>query len=70
MLTTDTALQLGTSATALEYSLTNELTNAVAIQNLEGVILQDALVEICGQELCDLVTREAQSHLGKIVCTE
>ena len=50
MLTTDTALELGTySATAL-YSQLYELTYTVLVENLEGVYLQDLLLQVYGQE--------------------
>jgi hypothetical protein len=70
VLTADTALQLWTSATALEYSLANELTNTVAVEYLEWVILDEVLLEVDRQELSDIVTRETESHLSKVVSTE
>ena len=51
MLTTDTALELGTySATAL-YSHLNKLTYTVLVEYLEGVYLQDLLLQYTGRKL-------------------
>ena len=46
MLTTDTTLKVKASRAALKYSLTNELTYTVTIENLEWVVLDDVLLEI------------------------
>jgi hypothetical protein len=56
VLTTDTTLQVWTSCATLEYSLTNKLTYAVAIQYLEWVCLEDVLLQVYWQELSDIVT--------------
>jgi hypothetical protein len=70
VLTADTALQVGTCCTALEHSLAYELANTVAVQDLERIVLEDVLLKVDRQELSDIVTRETESHLSKVVCTE
>lgn len=37
---------------------------------LEWVVLQQALLDICRQESASIISREAESHLCKIVCAE
>jgi hypothetical protein len=56
MLTADTTLQIRTCSAALEYSLAYELAYAVAVQNLEWVILEDVTLKVDRQELSDIVT--------------
>jgi hypothetical protein len=70
VLTTDTTLKVKASRAALKYSLTNELTYTVTIENLEWVVLDDVLLEIYWEELSDIVTRETECHLSKVVSTE
>ena len=70
MLAADTALQVESRTASLHHSLADELTHAVAIQNLEGIILQNTLIEICRQELGNIVARESECHLRKVVGTE
>ena len=70
MLTTDTALQVGTCCATLEDSLADKLTYAIAIQNLERIVLQYVALQVDRQELGNIVAREAESHLRKVVSTE
>ena len=60
MLAADTALEHRALAAALEYGLADQLSYAVLVEDLERVVLQDALVEVDRQELADVVAREAQ----------
>ena len=55
MLTADTALELRTSGATLEYSLTDKLTYTVAVQNLEGIVLQNVALKVDRQELSDII---------------
>ena len=70
MLTADTALEVKTSGATLHYSLTNKLTNTVAVKYLEWVCLDKVLLKVDRQELSNIITRETESHLSKVVSTE
>ena len=60
VLAADAALEHRALAAALEYGLADQLSHAVLVEDLERVVLQDALVEVDRQELADVVAREAQ----------
>ncbi len=70
MFAADAALEVLARAAALEHRFADELAHTVAVQNLERVVLQDALFEVDGQELRDVVAREAQRHLRQVVGSE
>ena len=70
VLAADAALEHRALAAALEYGLANQLSHAVLVEDLERVVLQDALVEVDRQELADVVAREAQRHLRQVVGAE
>ena len=46
VLAADTAFELQTRAATFEHGLPNQLPHAVAVEDLERVVLQDALFEI------------------------
>ena len=56
MLTADTALELGTYSATTLYSHLNKLTYTVLVEYLEGVYLQDLLLQVYGEEASDIVT--------------
>ena len=70
VLAADAALEHRALAAALEYGLADQLSHAVLVEDLERVVLQDALVEVDRQELADVVAREAQRHLRQVVGAE
>ena len=70
VLTADTALQVGTLMTALVYSHLYELTHTVLVEHLEGVYLQDLLLQVHGQEVGDVVAAVTERHLSQVVRTE
>ena len=51
MLTTDTATQFRTNLTTLLYSVLDELTNTLLVENLEWVNLQNLLVEVAASRM-------------------
>ena len=70
MFAADAALEVLARAAALEHRLADELAHAVAVENLERVVLEDALLEVDGQELADVVARESERHLRQVVRAE
>ena len=70
MFTADTALEFWTYSTALFYRHLHELTYAVLVEHLEGVYLQNLLLELNGEEASDIVTRITEGHLREVVGTE
>ena len=57
MLTADAAAELGTHGATFFHGILDELADTLLVEHLEGVYLQNLLVEIDGQEAGD-VSRE------------
>ena len=70
MFATDTALEFRTYGTTLLNCHLNKLAYTVLVEYLEGVNLQDLLLEIYGQEAGDIVAAVAEGHLCEVVCAE
>ena len=48
----------------------HQLADANLVELCERIVLKDLNVIICGEELAGVVTGEAESHLGEVVCAE
>ena len=70
MLTADTGAHAWTNLTSVLYCHLDQLTYTILVEYLEGVNLQDLLLEVCRQEACDVVTRIAEGHLCEVVGSE
>ena len=70
VLTADTALQVGTLMTALVYGHLHELPHTVLVEHLEGVYLQDLLLQVNGLEVGDVGAAVTEGHLSQVVRTE
>ena len=70
VLTADTAVELRIYRLTELDSHFHELTNASLIELSERIVLEDLLVVVSAEELTSIVTREAVSHLSKVICTE
>ena len=70
MLAADTALQVGTNSTSFLCSHTDELTYTVLVEYLEGIDLQNLLLQIYGEEGSNVIARIAEGHLRQVVRTE
>ena len=70
MLTANTTLQVRTNSTAFLCSHTDELADTILVEHLEGVYLQNLLLQINGEEGSDVVTRVTKGHLCQVVGTE
>ena len=70
MLTADATTQVGTHLAALADGVLDERADTVLVEHLEGIDLQDLLVEIDGQERGDVVAAVAEGHLREVVGTE
>ena len=66
----DAAFEVFACAAAFEYRLADQLSHAVAVEDLERVVLQNAFLQVDRQELGDVVAREAERHLCQVVGTE
>lgn len=56
MLSTDTALEVGTCGTALLDSHLHQLADTLLVEHLERIDVQDLLLQIRGEEAGDIVT--------------
>ena len=63
----DAAFEVFACAAAFEYRLADQLSHAVAVEDLERVVLQNAFLQVDRQELGDVVAREAERHLRQVV---
>ena len=70
MLTTDTAAELRTYLAAFLHSELDETAYASLVEYLEGVNLQNLLIEVDGQERSDIVAAVTEGHLSEVVGTE
>ena len=70
MLAADTTLEVGTYGAALFYGHLDELTYTILVENLEGVNLQNLLLEINGEEAGDVIAAVAEGHLREVVRAE
>ncbi len=70
MLTADTHAHARTDGATLLDGALDELANTVLVQNLEGIHLQDLLLQICGQEAGDVVAGVTERHLRQVVRAE
>ncbi len=70
MLTADTAHELWSLRTSTLDTELNELADSLGIDGLEWICIEDLVSEIVTHEGTYIVTREAEGHLGKVVCTE
>ena len=66
----DADLEVGAGFAALDGRHLDELADAVLIERGEGVLLEDSLGQVLGQELVDVVAREAEGGLGEVVGSE
>ena len=70
MLATDTTLEVRTCRATLLNSHLDKLSNAVLVKHLEGINVENLLLQVNGEEAGDVVAAVAESHLCEIVCTE
>ena len=70
VLAADAGAHAGTYVAALLHGHLDELAYAVLVENLEGVYLQNLLLQIHGQEAGDIVAAVAEGHLGQVIGTE
>ncbi len=70
MLAADTYFEFGFGCATLFNTHLHELANAFLIEYFEGIGLDDAMFLVELEELGSVVAREAEGHLGKVVCTE
>ena len=54
---------------AIFGTLHDQAADALFVDHLEGVLVQDACLEVSGQEGADVVAREAEGHLREIIGT-
>src|SRR5690606_2852389 len=67
MLAANAALELLLDATSLLDSHLDQLANAVDVDRLERVDLQDVVPEVIGQERVDVVTAVPERHLRQVI---
>ena len=70
VLAADTTLELRFYAAAFEYGFAHQLADAVLVEHLERVVLQDAFFDVNGQEFRYVVAREPERHLRQVVRAE
>mmetsp|Transcript_6723 Transcript_6723/g.17216 ORF Transcript_6723/g.17216 Transcript_6723/m.17216 type:complete len:986 (-) Transcript_6723:44-3001(-) len=70
VLPADAHLELGARRPPVLGAHLDELPHALLVQHLEGVVLEDALLEVGGQELGHVVARVPVRHLGQVVGAE
>ena len=67
VLAANTHLQLGSGGPALLHGDVHQLAYPDHVNALEGIHIEDALVEVGGQELAGIVAGQAQGCLGQVV---
>src|SRR5438132_8620707 len=70
VLTADSHFQFGARLAALLDSNAHQFSHALAINHLEWILFEDALAQVRGQNLVDVITREAEGGLREIVGAE
>src|SRR5665647_58292 len=71
VLATDTGLQTGLGLAALLDAHGDELADALLVERLEGVLLDDLVVDVRAEEAeLGVVTRDADAGLGEVVRAE
>src|ERR1700684_2656440 len=70
MLSTDTDFELRSSLASAFSSHTNELADALAIENSEGILLENAFGDISGQNLIHIIAGESKGRLREVVRSE
>ena len=71
MLTADTHFQFRAGLAAIIDGHLHQLAHAFPVQGLERILRQDALADICDQEVAlGIVTAVAKGHLGQVVGAE
>jgi hypothetical protein len=70
MLAADAHFQVGPGVASLGRGHLHQQTHARLVQRGEGILLEDAVLEIGRQEVVDVVAGDAESGLGQIVGAE
>ena len=70
MLSADTALEFRSLRAAALDTVLNELADTLGIDCLERISVQEFVSKVCTHECSDIITREAEGHLGKVVGTK
>ena len=71
MLTADASLQVRVGLVALGNPHADQCTNAVVVDDLEGISLQETLLEVGAHDATfNIVSAEPEGHLGEVVGAE
>ena len=70
MLAADTTLEVWSLRTATLDTILYELADTLSIDGLERISVQNLVAEILTHECSNVITREAESHLSKVIGTE
>ena len=66
----DADLEIGASFAPALGAHFNQLTHSGLIERGKGILLEDSLLQVLGEELVNVVTRDAVGSLGKVVGAE
>ena len=67
LLTTDGEAKLGIGRFALDGTLLDEESNALLIDGVEGIIVENTSLHVLGNKGAGIISRNSHSHLGQIV---
>jgi len=70
VLSADAYFQALTAFSAAFYAYPDDLADPLLVYRLERIVRKDALLQVIRKEPADIITREAESHLGHIVRSE
>ncbi len=70
MLSAYTDLEIRPRASAPLDTDLNELTDTLLIENLEGVLFENTLVDVFGKEHTGIIPGITESHLGQVIGAE
>lgn len=70
MLTADTCTEIWTNRATFLNGILHKFANTILVKYLEWVYLQDLLLQVDGQERCDVITRVTEGHLRQVIRTK
>ena len=70
MFSTNTNLEIRSGGAASLYTCGYEFPDTILVKHLEWIVLQNALLKICWEELGHVVARVTECHLCEVVSSK